>query len=413
MKKLFSSCLLITSIVLLGCAGVPKEMYIPYSEGLPEGQQWKCNPAFGDVNRDGLLDLAAIARKGNGAHVWINQGDGTWSEASDGLLLQSSCGGGSDFGDINNDGILDLAIGDHCKGLYVYKGDGTGKWISASRGLPKFQADDVALGDFNRDGNLDLVACSSNDKGIRVFMGNGKGDWNEASSSGLPASDDCHEITLGDFNHDSYLDIAATMINQPRAWLSTGKGTWKESSYGFPKQPWGGQYWGIASGDVNNDGHLDIALGRIVKGPEIYLGDGKGVWRPALNGLSAVQSGWGVTLGDIDKDGRIDLLVSGKKSLKEHGNTHGVFFFKGDGKGNWKFIADSGLPQKGMFQSWGLTLADLDNDGNLEIAGCFGTGSSRPPPFLIESGKHKEFLTRKEFSGPRGSVRVWKLDRIK
>ncbi len=409
MKKLFSFCLLISSIFLLtGCTGTLKQGYFSYSEGLPTGQQWKCNPAFGDVNSDGLLDLAAIPRKGNGARVWLNQGNGIWSEASDGLVLQNSCGGGVDFGDINNDGLIDLAVGDHCKGLYVYKGDGTGKWVSASNGLPKFQADDIALGDFNRDGNLDLVACSANDEGIRIFTGNGKGDWNAASYPELPTSDDCHELALGDFNHDGILDIAATMIHQTRAWISTGEGNWKESSHGLPEPPWGGQYWGISVGDVNEDGHLDLALGRIVKGPEVFLGNGKGVWSPALNGLSAIQSAWGVALGDIDGDGHTDLLASGKKSLKNHGNVFGLFFFQGDGKGNWKFIENSGLPQDGMSQSWGLVLADLENDGTTEIGGCFGKGNTKPPLFLNLLDKRKDLNSKGDF-GPSGCIRVWKM----
>jgi hypothetical protein len=400
-------------VLFVGCSTIPKERYISISEGLPSGQQWKCNPAFGDINGDGRLDIAAISRKGKGARVWINRDNGFWSDASEGLRMQSSCGGGVDFGDINNDGILDLAVGDHCEGLFVYKGNGKGEWTDASKGLAEFQADDVILGDFNRDGNLDLCACSATNKGIGMFFGDGKGNWNEASKSGLPTSDSCHELAMLDFNNDGILDLAATMMQKPRVWISTGKEQWKESSDGLPDLPRGGQYWGVTAGDVNRDGHPDLALARTIKGPEIYLGDGSGTWQPSFDGLSEVQSAWGIALGDLDGDGYIDLLASGKKNLKDRGNAYGVFFFQGDGNGNWKFISDTGLPQEGLYQSWGLMIADLNDDGALEIGGCFGIAHSEMPPrYLVKLRNQDDLYKGREF-GPGGSIRVWKLENVK
>lgn len=397
MTKHFRLNWFILSVLLfMGCdIGGPKQRYVSISEGLSATQQWKCNPAFGDVNGDGLLDLAAVSRKGEGARVFINRinrGGNTWSQVSEGLAQPFSCGGGVDFGDVNGDGHLDLAVGDHCQGLFVYAGDGTGKkWTLGSDSLPKMQADDVALADFNGDGQLDLVVCSANEKGVRLFLGNGKGGWEKAHPSGLPTSDDCTELAVGDFNHDGRLDLAATMVERPQVWLNIDPGKWTESSSGLPDTSGeGGQYWGIAAGDVNHDGHLDLALGRMSKGPEVYLGDGTGHWRPALSGLSEVPLAMGVVLGDMDRDGHLDLVVSGKKDLNDMGKTYGIFLFRGDGQGRWKFLADSGLPQQDLHRGWGLALADLEGDGDLEIGGCFGSEG-------VSTG---------------GSLEVWKLKRI-
>jgi len=144
---------------------------------------WKSTPALGDTNGDGLLDLAAHSRLEHGAQVWLGNGQGVWTEASQGLGFSSaiSCGGDVAFGDINKDGRLDLAVADHCKGIFVYLGDGQGHWKVSTQGLTpdlaqqsslsKFNrgmlqgAEDVALGDVNEDGFLDMVAASSDQGG--------------------------------------------------------------------------------------------------------------------------------------------------------------------------------------------------------------------------------------------------------
>jgi hypothetical protein len=419
MIKSFTISLVLLSFVLLtGFTSIHNRMYTSISEGLPTKGQWKCNPALGDINGDGFLDLAAIPRKGRGARVWVNQQNLSWKEASEGLLKLDSCGGGVDFGDINNDGSLDLVVGDHCKGIFVYTGDGKGKWTLVSKGLTKKGVDDVALGDSDGDGNLDLFACSSTNKGISMFSGDGKGNWSEVSDSGFPKKGICQELALGDFNRDGIIDLAATMTEKPRVWISVGPGKWKDSSHDLPDLPWGGQYWGAAVGDVNADGHLDLALAkRLPNGPEVYLGDGAGNWRPALKGLSVVQSAWGIVLGDVDGDGHLDLVTSGKKDIEDIGNAYGVFIFRGDGKGNWKFVDNSGLPQEGLFHSWGLALSDLDNDGSLEIGGCFGTGSPAAlPAGLLPSGptsKEDSVNSKNRDMGIGGSVQIWKLHNAK
>src|SRR3954471_9095530 len=98
--------------------------YALAAQALPQDGIWKSTPVFADVNEDGFLDLAAHPRLGAGAHVWLGDGKGTWREASEGLALSFSCGGGVAFGDIDKDGHLDLAVADHCAGVFIYLGDG-------------------------------------------------------------------------------------------------------------------------------------------------------------------------------------------------------------------------------------------------------------------------------------------------
>ena len=92
------------------------------------------------------------------------------------------------FGDANNDGKMDVAIADHCHGVFVYLGDGAGHWKNASAGLPTVGSEDVTVGDFNGDGCLDVAVVAAAEEGVRVFDGNCKGVWKE-SSKGLPHSE--------------------------------------------------------------------------------------------------------------------------------------------------------------------------------------------------------------------------------
>jgi hypothetical protein len=160
---------------------------------------------------------------------------------------------------------------------------------------------------------------------------------------------------------------------------------------------------------------MDLAVSRIDKGTQVYTGDGKGNWLPALSGLSDVQSAIGAALGDMDSDGNTDLLVSGKKILEDYESGYGIFLFYGDGAGHWKLATHTGLPQKGLNLTWGIRLADTNGDGSPEIAYCFGIphssgrGLEKMPAALQPhiTDKHIRQPARDTKSGPANGIRVW------
>ena len=154
--------------------------FVLASTGLPARGIWKSTPALVDINRDGVPDLVAHSRAGQGPQVWLGRKDGTWADASRGLQREG-CGGGVAVADLNRDGHLDLAVADHCAGVSVYLGDGQGQWRLVAKNLrPALSrrqpasrtaeeeeeddpagAEDVAIGDVNEDGALDLVTAAS------------------------------------------------------------------------------------------------------------------------------------------------------------------------------------------------------------------------------------------------------------
>jgi len=376
-------------LILFGCQGRgylyflgPKLKWTLAANGLAKDGIWKSTPVLDDVNRDGFLDLGAIARLGDGAHVWLGNGKGTWRDASEGLRMTFSCGGGVAFGDINKDGHLDLAVADHCAGVFVYLGDGHGHWKASTQALNPaalrhktsdeseenelLGAEDVAVGDVNEDGYPDLVVSSRMEGGITVYFGDGSGkSWREATSDGLPKSGWANKILLQDIDGDGHLDVIASYYEGPRVWRGDGKGHWHDYSRGLPTSTAGGLYRGLAVGDVNEDGRLDIAVANIRTGPEIYLQTRDGGWQPTPTFRSSIKGGaTALALGDLDGDGHLDLVVGGSRAVT---NQYGLFVFQGNGKAAWTEFRTN-LPLNELKFVWGVALADVNGDGVPDLA---------------------------------------------
>ncbi|MBI4515569.1 MAG: VCBS repeat-containing protein [Deltaproteobacteria bacterium] len=344
--------------------------YEPARQGLPSGKIFKSQISFGDINGDGNPDIGFVTRLADGPFIFAGDGKGHWTDASNGLPRETFCGGGVEFADINNDGKTDVAVADHCKGVYVFLGDGAGNWKAASSGLPTIGCEDVAIGDFDKDGCADLVVIAASEEGIRTFRGDCKGTWRERTE-GLPQNEWGNALAVGDVDGDGNLDIAAAYSAGPRVWLGNGKGGFREGSEGLPAPDVHGLYmFGIALGDVNGDGKLDLAASSAVPGIEVFLWD-NGKWKVSSTGLMPMNA-LGVAFGDLNNDGKTDLVVAGKTNLEEIGGVYGVFPFLGDGQGNWKLVETTTLPLTGRERTWGVGLADVDRDGVLDIGVAFG-----------------------------------------
>ncbi len=384
--------------------------------GLAETGMWKCTPVLADINRDGHLDLLAINRLGDGAHVWLGDGKGGWRDSSQGLANNNgSCGGGVAYGDLNKDGLLDLAVGDHCSGVYVYLQQPDGSWKAVVERLyPTLDknkvpegdeetrilfigAEDIAVGDINEDGCLDIVAPASDQGGFGVYHGDCTGKkWKNMTGTGLPNLDNpepedednagwANRIILYDLNRDGHLDVLASYFKGPRVWLGDGKGQFRNASEGLPEPQIGGLYRGLDFGDLNGDGLIDLVAANDVNGPEAYLQQPNGTWKAMGELMPSMQNGAvGIVLGDFAHSGRLDIIVAGRQ-LKGRGNNYGLYYLQGDGKGNFKELPNTELPAKGLSVTWGVAIGDVNEDGRLDFVAATGgavTGASKPKKVL-------------------------------
>ncbi len=367
------------------------------ASGLPQAGRWKSTPVFTDVNADGLIDLAGYPRLGNGAQVWLGNGAGAWTDASEGLrreLAGSSCGGGLDFADINRDGHLDLALGDHCEGAFVYLGNGRGTWRAATSELnpeiSRVVGDDehniyvgteqLAVGDVNEDGFVDLVTAASDRGGFTVYLGDGSGTvWKETRDDGLPSHDDPEirdpeqggwvtKFLLHDVDGDGHLDVAASYYRGPRVWKGDGKGRWQPRSTGLPTASVTGIFWGVALGDINEDGRLDLLVANQVNGAELFVQNADGSWQRTPDPMPRLRGGArGVALADLDVDGHLDMVVAGRLTRKKYA-PYGLYVLRGDGRGQWTETQAPDLPSTGLGIVWGVAAGDVNRDGRPDVA---------------------------------------------
>lgn len=439
-------------MVLSSCAGMkaletgitegPVPKFTLAASGLPGAGMWKCTPVLADINRDGHLDILAINRLGDGAHVWLGDGRGTWRDSSQGLAGdRTACGGGIAYGDLNRDGLIDLAVADHCSGVHVYLQQPDGSWQGVVKELyPPVNeslaaegdeesriifvgAEDIAVGDINEDGCLDIVAPASDQGGFGVYHGDCTGrQWNHRKTTGLPNLDNpepddednagwANRVILADINKDGHLDVLASYFKGPRVWLGDGRGNFTGASVGLPEPMIGGLYRGLDFGDINGDGLLDLVAANDINGAEGYLQQPDGTWKSLGDLMPSLQNGAvGIALGDFTHSGQLDIVVAGRQE-KVRGNNYGLYLLQGDGKGHFQELKNTGLPAKGLSVTWGAAVGDINEDGLVDFIASTGGSVTGPeegakkPPKPRKGKDGKEIVVIPELTLPR--MQAW------
>ena len=260
----------------------------------------------GDFNGDGKLDLACLTF--GTCTVLLGNGDGTFTQS---FYVDPFDGGASGLAtaDFNQDGHLDLYIAGWETGpmfFDIYLGNGDGTFNYASEYLTGeydgygVTAQNPAIGDFNRDGYLDLVVAgnpSDNEGTIEIFLGGPNGQFSE---SGTISAFDPVNLAAADVNNDGKLDL---VTDSGCAFLGNGNGT-----FGLCIAISYGEVAGIA--DFNGDGELDIAEGN--GSASVSLGAGNGTFPSSFSFVAGSGSFlYPGGIADFNNDGELDIVVPG------------------------------------------------------------------------------------------------------
>jgi VCBS repeat protein/ASPM-SPD-2-Hydin domain-containing protein len=188
----------------------------------------------------------------------------------------------------------------------------------------------AVLADFNGDKILDMAVANSNPGTATISVLLGKGDGTFGPQSTYAVGNSPVAIVAADFNGDHIMDLAVANelgrgVGQCLSILiGNGDGTFKPAV----NYPGGPAPRGIAIGDFNNDGILDLVVANnLGNNVSIYLGKGDGTFQPAVY-YPAHTHPKAVTVGDFNHDGNSDLAVANHDSSD-------VSILFGDGKGHF------------------------------------------------------------------------------
>jgi hypothetical protein len=233
--------------------------WTPWDDGLAtQGESYGMFATdFGDVDNDGDLDIAATSfGSGNPLMVYLNDGDGTWSHAA--TLSGSNTDMHVVFGDINRDGLLDVAASYQNGSIFFGNGDGSfynGEYNLPSGGFNGY--DGLSLGDVDNDGGMDLSYIEGG--GIRVWaFDEVESLWVDYSGN-LPASGDFEMTQLADMDVDGLCDVVAAGTGWVEVWRGDGNGNWtSETRYNISNDPTCPFEAFRVGGDADHNGHPDM-----------------------------------------------------------------------------------------------------------------------------------------------------------
>ncbi len=317
--------------------------------------------AVGDVNGDGKLDIVSVDVSQGNILALLGNGNGTFkAPVTSGTQQLFNAFLIAALGDFNGDGKLDVVtLNNSSNYIQVWTGNGDGSFKSPTNYTTGAQPTSVVVADFNGDGRLDL-AISDGDgtaPAIAILMGKGDGTFQKAVNY-VPSGNPIRQIAAGDFNGDGRIDLVAAsqMVGLPAGvWivLGNGNGTFQTAA----DYPAGLFPQGAAIGDVNGDGIEDIvAVSNGSNTVSVFIGKGDGTFQPAVN-YPVGQGAFSVAIADINGDGKPDIATANVAVLS-------VSVLLGNGDGTFKPKMDTQI----MFGAASLAAGDFNKDGKADLA---------------------------------------------
>jgi hypothetical protein len=283
-------------------------------------------------------------------------------------------------GDFDGDGDLDFT-GSNTRdyGLFLYTNNGKGHFTDKGRveNLPGtiFKGGvSLAAGDFDGDGDLDLIGSNTRDYGVFLYANNGRGEFTDKGRvENLPGTtfEGGVSLAVGDFDGDGDLDFIGSNTRDYGVFLYTNNGRGEFTDKGRVENLPGTTFEGgvsLAAGDFDGDGDPDF-IGSNTRdyGVFLYTNNGKGQFtdKGRVENLPGTTFKGGVSLaaGDFDDDGDLDFIGSNTRD-------YGVFLYLNNGKGQF---TDKGrienLPGTTFEGGVSLAVGDFDGDGDLDFIG--------------------------------------------
>lgn len=316
--------------------------------------------AVADMNGDGLSDVVVasvggINMNGNKTSIVYANDDGTLQAGKSVALPDLAIGLAS--GDFDHDGNLDVVVGVPNLGVtQLWFGQGDGTFVHKGDLTVTTGIQSIAVQDLNHDGIPD-IAIAGGGNSVTVFIGNGDGTFTASSQNPLTSGNGPYKVVVADVNGDTFPDIlTANMTDQTvSVFLGNGDGTFaSKQDYAV-----GGPASDLKVGDVDGDHKQDIVTANYTAASfSLLRGNGDGTFKPHLDYATDSNIAYGVAIGDLNEDGTLDVAVSNNGT-----NVFGIYL----GKGNGTFAAPVYYEANNGAGPADILMQDVDGDGHLDI----------------------------------------------
>jgi hypothetical protein len=353
--------------ILLGFGNGSFANQVTYSE---HSDYFPCSIVVSDLTGNSLLDIIIANQHSNSISVFLGHGDGTFS-----LTVTQSTGSGTTptyvtVGDFNNDNRSDIAVvNDGANNVLVYFGFEHGIFYE---GMPYSTGTgsspiSLAIGDFNNDNRLDFATTNFWTNDIGVFLGYGNAPFGGITPYSIAPGSQPYAAAIGDFNHDGQSDIVIANYGANDVGVLLGGSGGIFTNIKLYSTGTGSAPCSVAVGDFNDDNHLDIVVANCeTDNLVILLGFGNGTFATeAMYSTGDRSHPQSIAVADFDNDNIMDIAVA-------NSGTSNILLFYGYGNGT--FGNEESHPLGYNYLPYSIAVNDLNQDGWMDIViACYNT----------------------------------------
>jgi len=339
-----------------------------------------------DFNSDGALDLFITngPRDGENNLLYLQSNDGLLIKVENVTpALDNSASDGSTWGDYNNDSYPDLFVANWWnKPNLLYSNNGNSTFTFEDKSIPSFEpsySETASWGDVNNDGYLDLLVCNSSGESKNfLYLNNGDGRFTKVDTGKITEDQNTsRNIDWIDLNRDGYTD--AFIVNETNEnnslYINNGDGSFTKNIEPAIAND-GGESFGSSWGDIDNDGDFDLFVANHGNQKNfLYINEGNLLFTKVTEGDIVNDNSYsiGSAFADVDNDGDLDLFVT--NGFSGSSKTTNLLYLN-NGDGSFTKIENAVSTDEGW--SYGASFGDLNSDGYLDlaVAKCYNAGEN-------------------------------------
>lgn len=336
------------------------------------------NATTGDLDADGDRDVVLSVSNAQQLVVYVNDGSGTFTR---GTIIGSQRAGAVTVADFSGDGHADIALARYdataSNGeVLVFAGNGAGAFAAPLTTALPVRPNVASVADANRDGKPDLLLVGS---GMAVAIGQGNGTFLAARIQDDISTN--RDLAVGDFDgdgDDDFVVIGYVYLKYDflRVFLGAGDGTFTAAG-----DHYGMSYFDVTVADVDTDGRADLVGSSYAGNFAVLRGNGNGTF--AAPQLWHSDHVWDIAAGDFNRDARVDVVMFGGDSSND------LQFIAGTGAGTFDtyraWLPNAPIPYFDFYNghTFQTTAADMNDDGAPDVVTVVSSSPFDPPAISV------------------------------